>query len=148
MLRVVAAGAPITATAYHCATVGAGAALAEADRINAAHWRAAKAGKPGWRRPDMAPGANIVALPPMAVAPAHVVISDGLDIPAFLQRRPLSRLGAIARSARRVTGTRHDMVLPSAPVLLWRIGADLTLTSMSAPDCAPHGSMPAGVKPK
>jgi hypothetical protein len=37
--RVVAAGAPITAGQYHCATVGAAAAVAAADRINAVRWR-------------------------------------------------------------------------------------------------------------
>jgi hypothetical protein len=33
--RVIAAGAPISANAYHCALVGADWALADADRINA-----------------------------------------------------------------------------------------------------------------
>jgi hypothetical protein len=37
--RVVAAGAPISANQYHCATVGAEEAVAKADQINAAHWR-------------------------------------------------------------------------------------------------------------
>jgi hypothetical protein len=38
---VVAAGAPITANQYHCATVGGEETSAEADRVNAAHWRTA-----------------------------------------------------------------------------------------------------------
>jgi hypothetical protein len=40
--RVVAAGSPISANQYHCAIVGAEEATAAADRINAAHWKAAK----------------------------------------------------------------------------------------------------------
>jgi len=36
--RVIAAGAPISANHYHCATVAAAAAIAAADRSNAAHW--------------------------------------------------------------------------------------------------------------
>jgi hypothetical protein len=47
--RVVAAGAPITANQYHCATVGAAEAIASVARTNAAHWRAAKAGRRGYR---------------------------------------------------------------------------------------------------
>jgi hypothetical protein len=49
---VVAAGTPISANAYHCATVGAGEASDEADRINGKHWRSAKAGERGYRQPD------------------------------------------------------------------------------------------------
>ena len=36
--RVVAAGAPITASQFHCATVGAASAVTAADSSNAAHW--------------------------------------------------------------------------------------------------------------
>src|SRR5262249_41378116 len=36
--RVVAAGAPISANQYHCATVGAAEAIAGIARTNAAHW--------------------------------------------------------------------------------------------------------------
>ena len=36
--RVVAAGAPISANQYHCATVGAAEAIAGVARTNAAHW--------------------------------------------------------------------------------------------------------------
>jgi hypothetical protein len=36
--RVTAAGAPISANQYHCATVGAAEAIAAADRSNAALW--------------------------------------------------------------------------------------------------------------
>ena len=36
--RVIAAGAPISANQYHCATVAAAEAIATADRSNAAHW--------------------------------------------------------------------------------------------------------------
>jgi hypothetical protein len=37
--RVAAAAAPLSASQYHCATVGAADAVAAADRTNAAHWR-------------------------------------------------------------------------------------------------------------
>jgi hypothetical protein len=47
--RVVAAGSPISANQYHCAVVGAGEATVVADRINSAHWKAAKAGDRGYR---------------------------------------------------------------------------------------------------
>jgi hypothetical protein len=47
--RVAAAGAPISANQYHCATVGAADAIAGVARTNAAHWRAAKAGRRGYR---------------------------------------------------------------------------------------------------
>ena len=36
--RVVAAGAPVSANQYHCATVGAAEAIASVARTNAAHW--------------------------------------------------------------------------------------------------------------
>ena len=36
--RVIAAGAPISANYYHCATVGAAEAIAAANRSNRAHW--------------------------------------------------------------------------------------------------------------
>jgi hypothetical protein len=49
---VVAAGTPITANQYHSAIVGADLATAESDRINAGHWRTAKAGERGYHRPD------------------------------------------------------------------------------------------------
>jgi hypothetical protein len=48
--RVRAAGSPITANQYHCATVGANEAIAVADRVNAAHWKAARAGERGYRK--------------------------------------------------------------------------------------------------
>jgi hypothetical protein len=86
--RVVAAGAPITANQYHCAIVGAEQATTEADRINAAHWRAAKAGDRGYRRPD-APTPN-TSRPALVVPTIAAVIPADLSIPAFL-RRPLPR---------------------------------------------------------
>jgi hypothetical protein len=47
--RLAAAGAPVSANAYHCAIVGADFAMVEADRSNAAHWRAAAKGERGYR---------------------------------------------------------------------------------------------------
>ena len=42
--RVVAAGAPISANQYHCATVGAAEAIASVARTNAAHWSRGRRG--------------------------------------------------------------------------------------------------------
>jgi hypothetical protein len=42
--RVVAAGAPITAGQYHCATVGAAEAMPGVARTNAAHWSRGRRG--------------------------------------------------------------------------------------------------------
>ena len=104
VLRVAAAGTPITTNAYHGAVVGAGDALAEADRVNGAHWRAAKAGKAGYR-PDTVPA--IAALEPMTTVPAPVLTGAGLDIPAFLRRRPQSADRLAAWSCHRLWfGTR------------------------------------------
>lgn len=85
VLRVVA-GPPMTANQYHCAVIGAGEALAEADRANETHWRAAKAGKRGYRCVRSFDMSSISPAPkaPAPIAPA--IIGDGLDIPAFLRR--------------------------------------------------------------
>jgi hypothetical protein len=89
-LRVVAAGAPITENTYHCAVVSAGHALAEADRINGAHWCAAKAGKAGYRRADVVPIATPTPSKPAPMpTTAGCEIPDDLNIPDFLLRRPL-----------------------------------------------------------
>jgi hypothetical protein len=42
--RVVAAGAPISANQYHCATVGVAEAIAGVARTNAAHWSRGRRG--------------------------------------------------------------------------------------------------------
>ena len=84
--RVAAAGAPITANSYHCATVGADEAIAAADRINAAHWRSARAGERGYRKP-VAPA---VELPPIAMPPVTTIAVSSEEIPAFLRRVPLA----------------------------------------------------------
>jgi hypothetical protein len=91
-LRVIAAGEPITANAYHAAVIGAGAALAEADRVNGAHWRAAKAGKAGYGPPDVVPAtSSAVPMPSKPAVPQGrpaglPAIPDDLSIPAFLRR--------------------------------------------------------------
>jgi hypothetical protein len=86
--RVVAAGAPISANQYHCAIVGAEEAIAAADRINAAHWRAAKAGERGYRLAD-APVIESKSQSATAITRAHLAIPADLSIPAFLDCRPL-----------------------------------------------------------
>jgi hypothetical protein len=89
------AGPQITANQFHCAVVGAGEALAEADRINDAHWRAAKAGKYGYRRADV----TAIAVQRTAVADAGAAKRyenpANLDtIPDFL-RRPLPQADSV-----------------------------------------------------
>jgi hypothetical protein len=80
--RIVAAGTPITANQYHCAIVGADVATTEADRINAGHWRAAKAGARGYRQPD---SQSLVGAPKVRQPNATAaVIPDDLSIPTFL----------------------------------------------------------------
>ena len=76
----------MTPSQFHCATVGARAAVAESDLINAAHWRAARAGERGYCRSDAA------AVPPTVSSEnterhATLPIPDDLSIPAFLDRR-------------------------------------------------------------
>lgn len=101
MLHVIAAGTPITAGAYHGAVVGARDALAEADRVNAAHWKAANEGKYGYRRPDVMPATTTPMLTPSKPAVPHQpqLIPDDLTIPAFLLRRPLPRVAQLDRLA-------------------------------------------------
>jgi hypothetical protein len=82
--RVIAAGAPISANQYHCAIVGAEEATAVADRINAAHWRAARAGERSYRLPDLTKP-EVRATP--HVAAAMPILPDDLSIPIFLLRR-------------------------------------------------------------
>ncbi len=66
----------------------------EADRTNGAHWRVAKAGKAGYRRPDMVPATGTATTPSTPAVPQGPpigvsAIPDDLSIPAFLLRRPL-----------------------------------------------------------
>jgi hypothetical protein len=102
---VVAAGVPITANQYHCAIVGADLATAEADRINAAHWR--KAGERGYRRPDS--HAAIPGPVPVAVAPTTAaVIPDDLSIPTAAEGdEPSRRLSVLL-------ATLSDLSRPAA----------------------------------
>jgi hypothetical protein len=51
MTIILVAGPPLSSSAFHCAGVGHWAFADEA-RLNAEHWRAAAAGKPGYRLPD------------------------------------------------------------------------------------------------
>jgi hypothetical protein len=87
--RVIAAGAPISANEYHCAIVGAEEATAVTDRINAAHWRAARAGERGYRLSNDLPKLEVRTTP--RVSAARPILPDDLSIPAFLDRRPLPR---------------------------------------------------------
>jgi hypothetical protein len=82
--RVIAAGAPITANLYHCAIVGADVATTEADRTNAAHWRPAKAGDRGYRRPNSHAAITAGVVPVLVAPTAAAAIPDDLSIPAFL----------------------------------------------------------------
>jgi hypothetical protein len=92
------AGPPLTPSQFHCATVGAVAAISDSDLINSAHWRAAKDGEWSYRLPD---GIGRVshgdrAKPAHADAGGifrrrggkfpHLEIPADLTIPAFLRR--------------------------------------------------------------
>jgi hypothetical protein len=44
----------LSANQYHCAIVGVADALEPVDRVNAAYWKAANAGAPGYRKLDVA----------------------------------------------------------------------------------------------
>ena len=86
--RIIAAGGPVSANTLHAATVGAVAAIADADRINDRHWAAANAGERGYRRPDRRKrnGNGDVA----ATTPKPYQLRDlppDLTVPAFLDRR-------------------------------------------------------------
>lgn len=93
-IRIVA-GPPLSDSASHCASVGAGWAIAETDRVNAAHWRAAEAGQRGYRFPD-APGrpvdqhGEVLNQSGSKPAPRAVpLIPEDLNcIPPFLRREP------------------------------------------------------------
>ena len=92
--RVVAAGSPISANQYHCAVVGAEEAIAVADRINAAHWKAARAGDRGYRLlgavvVEVARSDPATAISARGRAAALIAtIPADLAVPAFLGRRP------------------------------------------------------------
>lgn len=81
----------MTANQYHCATVGAEEAIEAADRINAAHWKAAKAGERGYRKPDALEVTRLQeeAAPPKPAVnePAAADIAADLSVPTFLRRR-------------------------------------------------------------
>jgi hypothetical protein len=86
--RVVGAGVPISANAYHCATIGAVAAIADADRTNESHWKAARAGERGYRHPDRRPRVPVTSMSPATPTDrSDLAIPDDLSIPAFLDRR-------------------------------------------------------------
>jgi len=69
------------------AVVGAGEALAASDRLNAAHWRDAKAGECGYRKP----AAPISESAPIASPSLIPDLPDDLSIPAFLRREAMRR---------------------------------------------------------
>jgi hypothetical protein len=81
------AGPVLSANNYTSAVVGAGEALAASDRLNAAHWRSAKAGEWGYRKP-----AAPISEPAPIASPSLVPdLPDDLSIPAFLRREAVRR---------------------------------------------------------
>ena len=85
----VVAGPPISAESYYGACVGAGQALAECDRQNELHHKAAKAGKHGYRRTDRKPKGAATDSPPTLpddVTARRLPIPDDLSIPTWLRR--------------------------------------------------------------
>jgi hypothetical protein len=84
------AGPQLSASAFHCVSVGAGSVIIENNRVNAEYWRAAAEGKPGYRLPDQT--APVCATTSTSSAggsdPSRVVtllesIPDDLSIPGF-----------------------------------------------------------------
>jgi hypothetical protein len=61
---IIIAGPPLTPSQLHCATVGAGWALAADRALNSAHWQAAKATQWGYRAPDFDLGDILRCEPP------------------------------------------------------------------------------------
>ena len=87
----VVAGPPISAESLHGACVGAGQALAEADRANELHRRAAKQGKHGYCRMGKKPKPAATDSPSTApddVTARRLPIPSDLSIPTWL-RRPM-----------------------------------------------------------
>jgi hypothetical protein len=82
----IVAGPELTPSQFHCAIVAARAAVDANDLINAAHWRAARAGERGNRRPDAAT-APPAGSSERAARQAMLPIPDDRSIPAFLDRR-------------------------------------------------------------
>jgi hypothetical protein len=102
MTTILVAGSPLSASAFHCAGVGAGWAIAEADRTNSAHWRAAEEEKQGYRLPckptvDLSQIESTVNTTVVTAAAARpdLSIPDDLTIPDFLRRGPIIISGAI-----------------------------------------------------
>jgi hypothetical protein len=81
------AGPVLSANNYTGAVVGAGEALTASDRLNAAHWRSAKAGEWGYRKP----AAPISESAPIASPSLIPDLPDDLSIPAFLRREAVRR---------------------------------------------------------
>src|SRR5262245_26060464 len=89
------AGPELTLDQFHCAIVGAREAVEGVADINAAHWKAVRAGERGYRLPDspvpMVPWPGIIVTfesKDLSHRP-DLAIPDDLSIPAFLDRRPL-----------------------------------------------------------
>jgi hypothetical protein len=102
MTIILVAGPLLSASALHCAGVSAGWGIAEADKTNAAHWRAAGEGKQGYRLsgrdlrlPDDAlhlaesVGAGAARVTTAVARPdLDVELPSDLSIPPFLKRAP------------------------------------------------------------
>jgi hypothetical protein len=82
------AGPNLTPSQFHCAIVGAREAVDSFADINAAHWKAARAGERGYRLPDAAVVEPAKSCPATAVDRPDLSIPADLSIPPFLDRRP------------------------------------------------------------
>jgi hypothetical protein len=85
----IVAGPELSPSAFHCAIVGAREAVDGYADINAAHWKAARAGDRGYRLPDAPANLSTVdkSLYWSDLATLPQITAD-LSIPAFLLRRP------------------------------------------------------------
>jgi hypothetical protein len=87
------AGPELTPNQFHCAIVGAREAVVGVADVNAAHWKAAKEGKQGYRLPKtdpVIPGMGYDWQPAQSEpeSGSKRAIPDDLSIPDFLLRQP------------------------------------------------------------
>jgi hypothetical protein len=112
------AGPPLTPSQFHCATVGAVAAISDSDLINSAHWRAAKEWKWGYRLPD---DSGEVSRTDSAKSPTPILgdfPTEAVENPPIWKSPTTCRFrrsfGAIYRMVPRSYRWQHERSLPTA----------------------------------
>jgi hypothetical protein len=112
------AGPPLTPSQFHCATVGAVAAISDSDLINSAHWRAAKEWKWGYRLSD---DSGEVSRTDSAKSPTPILgdfPTEAVENPPIWKSPTTCRFrrsfGAIYRMVPRSYRWQHERSLPTA----------------------------------